>query len=313
MLGTNYPSERYLPPGNANMMAEVLPLLQEADVTFGNLEGTILDSGGKAKQCNDPSKCYVFRMPEAYGAYLRDAGIDAVSLANNHSGDMGASGRTKTQAVLTELGVQFAGHLTCPSAVWEQDNVTYGLAAFSPNNGTPRITDVDGARAIVSKLDSICDIVIVSFHGGAEGPDHTHVTRKTEKYYGENRGNVHRFAHAVVDAGADIVFGHGPHVVRAMEVYNDRLIAYSLGNFCTYARFNLNGSRGHAPILNVSVRPDGKFLAGEIVSCLQSGEGGPVFDPNHAAYRAMERLTLADFPEDSGIKFLGSGRFRPVE
>lgn len=313
MLGTNYPSEKYLPPGGQNMMLQAAEVLKEADVAFANLEGTILDRGGKAKQCNDPSKCYVFRMPEAYGQYLTDCGIDCVSLANNHSGDMGSSGRQKTQQVLDTLGIHFAGHTNCPTAIWTQDSVTYGLAAFSPNNGTMRITDISGAQAIVAELDSLCDVVIVSFHGGAEGPDHTHVTRKTEKYYGENRGNVHEFSHAVVDAGADIVFGHGPHIVRAMELYNDRIIAYSLGNFCTYARFNLTGKRGMAPILEVRVDREGKFLEGQVWPFLQSGEGGPFEDAEHKAYAEMKRLTQADFPEDSGITFEEAGRFRASE
>lgn len=313
MLGTNYPSERYLPPGGKNMMVAAAPLLQSADMAFGNLEGTILDSGGKAKQCNDPSKCYVFRMPEAYGAYLTECGLDAVSLANNHSGDMGSSGRKKTQEVLDTLGVAYAGHTNCPTTIWEQDGVTYGLAAFSPNNGTQRITDIAAAKALVAGLDSLCDVVIVSFHGGAEGPDHTHVTRKTEKYYGENRGNVHLFSHAVVDAGADIVFGHGPHVVRAMELYKGRLIAYSLGNFCTYARFNLTGKRGCAPVLEVRVDRTGAFLEGQIHSFAQQGEGGPYLDPTHKAFEEMKRLTLADFPSDSGITFGEAGWFAAAE
>lgn len=313
MLGTNYPSERYLPPGGQNMMANAAALLQSADVAFVNLEGTILDEGGKAKQCNDPSKCYVFRMPEAYGQYLQDCGVDCASLANNHSGDMGSSGRIKTQTVLGGLNIHYAGHTNCPTAVWTQDSITYGLAAFSPNNGTLRITDIAGAQAIVAELDSLCDVVIVSFHGGAEGPDHLHVTRQTEKYYGENRGNVHKFSHAVVDAGADIVFGHGPHIVRAMELYNGRLIAYSLGNFCTYARFNLTGKRGNAPVLEVRVNAQGAFLEGQVHSFLQQGEGGPFEDPQARAYAEMQRLTEVDFPEGSGITFEAGGLFRASE
>ena len=65
------------------------------------------------------------------------------------------------------------------------------------------------------------------------------VTREREYYYGENRGNVYELAHLMVDHGADVILGHGAHVVRAIEVYNQRVIAYSLGNFLTYSRFNL--------------------------------------------------------------------------
>ncbi|KKK93514.1 hypothetical protein LCGC14_2692140, partial [marine sediment metagenome] len=65
------------------------------------------------------------------------------------------------------------------------------------------------------------------------------MTRESEIYLGYDRGNIYEFAHMVVDAGADVVFGHGPHVTRAAEIYKDRFIIYSLGNFCTYRRFNL--------------------------------------------------------------------------
>ena len=113
----------------------------------------------------------------------------------------------------------------------------YGFAAFAPNNGTVSIHDLDEARRLVSQLDSVSDVVIVSFHGGAEGSKHQHVPRRNEIFYGEDRGNVYDFAHSMIDAGADIVFGHGPHVTRAVDIYKNRFIIYSLGNFCTYGPF----------------------------------------------------------------------------
>ncbi|NRB64445.1 MAG: CapA family protein, partial [Saprospiraceae bacterium] len=110
MLGTNYPSSSYLPPqGGRTMLADVKMILQDADVTFGNLEGTILNSGGTPKRCSNPAACYVFRSPEDYGAHFAEAGFDLLSLANNHSGDMGAAGRSKTKEILDELGIAYAG------------------------------------------------------------------------------------------------------------------------------------------------------------------------------------------------------------
>ncbi|NNE55943.1 MAG: CapA family protein, partial [Flavobacteriales bacterium] len=177
MLGTNYPEERYLPPGNANMLLKAAEDLQRPDITFANLEGTILTTGGQAKQCNDPSKCYVFRMPESYGQFLADCGIDMVSLANNHSGDMGSTGRKVTQDLLESLNIGSAGHLNQRYTLIEKDSIVYGMCAFSPNKGTHRINNYENARSIVRELDTICDVIIASFHGGAEGPDHCHVTR----------------------------------------------------------------------------------------------------------------------------------------
>jgi len=100
----------------------------------------------------------------------------------------------------------------------------------------------------------------------------------------------------VVDAGADIVFGHGPHVTRAVELYRDRLICYSLGNFATYGRFNLRGPNGVAPVVKVHVDASGRFLSGEVAAIYQPGRGGPRPDPRGRAIHILKALTETDFP-----------------
>ncbi|MEM7109804.1 MAG: CapA family protein, partial [Bacteroidota bacterium] len=141
------------------------------------------------------------------------------------------------------------------------------------------------------------DVVIVSFHGGAEGSKYQSVTRKTELFYGENRGNVYEFSHTMVDAGADIIFGHGPHVSRAIDIYKNRFIIYSLGNFCTYARFNLQGANGLAPIIKVFTDARGSFLKAEITPIVQKPPGGPRIDPDGQVITKLRELTEKDFPE----------------
>jgi hypothetical protein len=298
MLGTNYPSASYLPAnGGRQLLADVKDILEKADVTFGNLEGTILDKGGTAKRCNNPDACYVFRSPESYVQHFVDAGFDFLSIANNHSGDFGATGRNKTKAVLKAADIAFAGLAgTDEYAIIERGGLKYGMCAFAPNWGTCSIHNLGKAKQIVKLLDEQCDVVIVSFHGGAEGSKHQHVPKRRETYYGENRGDVHQFSHAVVDAGADIVFGHGPHVTRAMELYKDRLICYSLGNFCTYGRFNLRGEAGIAPIVEVEVDKQGKFTGGKVIPVYQQKTHGPKIDPQNRAIQTLIRLTKADFP-----------------
>ena len=298
MLGTNYPSKNYLPPnGGADLLSDVNHILQDADVTFGNLEGTILDSGGTAKRCKNPNLCYAFRSPESYIQHFVNAGFDVVSIANNHTGDFGPSGRKKTKEVLKNVGIAFAGLAgTDEIAVFEKAGKRWGFCAFAPNSGTCDIRQISYAQRIVEQVAAQSDIVIVSFHGGAEGAKNQSVPKKTEKYYGENRGNVHAFAHAVVDAGADIVFGHGPHVTRAMELYNNRIIAYSLGNFCTYGRFNLRGAAGIAPILKVHVDDQGKFVYGHLTPIYQQKTHGPKIDPENRAIKKIKKLTKQDFP-----------------
>jgi hypothetical protein len=298
MLGTNYPSTQYLPPNDGkDILSPVKDILLNADVTFGNLEGSVLDSGGYPKNCKDPSKCYIFRMPTRYVKYLKDAGFDVVSNANNHAGDFGDPGRISTMKTLKEAGIFYSGQTSMPYTTFEINGVKYGFCAFSPNTGTMDISDIPGAVKIVKHLDSISDIVIVSFHGGAEGGTHRHVTRKTEIFLGEDRGNVYEFSHSLIDAGADVVFGHGPHITRAVELYKDRFIAYSLGNFCTYARFSLSGFAGVAPIVKVFVNKKGEFIKGQIFAIKQPGEGGPVIDNSNKVIKEIIELTTADFPE----------------
>lgn len=310
MLGTNYPSANYLPPNDGkDLLAPVGDILKAADVTFGNLEGTVLNSGGDVKNCSDPSACYAFRMPEKYVANLVPAGFDMVSVANNHVNDFGTAGRKNTLRYLQEKGIAAAGLLEKPTATIERNGLTYGLAAFAPNTGTVDIRKLENAKKIVSELEKSCDIVIVSFHGGAEGRKHQHVPCKTEYYYGENRGNVCAFARAVIDAGADIVFGHGPHVTRAVDLYKDRFIIYSLGNFCTYARFSLRAESGLAPIVDVETKPDGTFVKASITPILQEKPGGVQLDPQKRVIGILQRLTRADFP-DSPLEITDEGTIR---
>ena len=92
-----------------------------------------------------------------------------MSLANNHAGDFGDTGRKNTMRVLDSLGIHHAGQLAQPFTIFEHERITYGFVAFSPNNGTQSINELDAAKGIIQHLDSLTDIIIVSFHGGAEG------------------------------------------------------------------------------------------------------------------------------------------------
>jgi hypothetical protein len=299
MLGTSYPSESYLPSAQdcSPILRPVHHVLQSGDLLFGNMEGVFCSEGGTPKNCKNPATCYVFRMPDHFLSCILDAGYDVLSVANNHVNDFGPVGRTSTAAMLDSAGVAYAGFLTHPWTLFEKEGVTFGFAAFAPNRGTMDLLDYDRAAEITAMLDSMADVVIISFHGGAEGKDHQHVLRGDEEYLGANRGNVYYFAHRVVDAGADVVFGHGPHVTRAVELYRDRLICYSLGNFATYRRFNLRGPNGIAPIVKVRVDREGSFLQGEVVSIYQAGEGGPRIDPAGRATAKLKALTEFDFPD----------------
>ena len=300
MMGTNYPEKSYLPPNDGSeLLKEVNHILRNADLTFGNLEGVILNDGGTPKYCSNKNLCFAFRTPEKYITHLLNAGFDVMATANNHAGDFGNIGRRNTMKVLDSVGIAHAGLLMQPFTRFKKDGIKYGFAAFAPNTGTQSINNLEAARKIIQHLDSISDIVIVSFHGGAEGSGHQHVTRKTEVFYGENRGNVYEFAHALIDEGADVVLGHGPHVTRAMEIYKDRFIAYSLGNFCTYGRFNVSGPNGLAPIVKLWTDMEGRFIRGELTPVKQTKKTGPQIDGNKEVFHYINTLIREDFPEST--------------
>ena len=312
MLGTNYPNSSYLPPeGGRLVLADVNDLLSSADLTFGNLEGVLMGAKGTvAKRCSDPAKCYAFKSPDDYVWHLERAGIDMVSLANNHANDFGMEGKQNTMMLLDSAGIAYAGLDEFPSCVVERDGLRVGMTAFSPNRGSLQIADLAGVSRRVKELKATCDMVIVSFHGGAEGIDHRHVRPGTEMYLGENRGDPMLFARTAIDAGADLVLGHGPHVPRAVDLYHDRFIIYSLGNFATYGRFSLRGQKGLAPILEIELNRDGTFIRAKIHSAIQRGEGGPSLDPEQRALHDIRGLTQADCPQ-SGLVFQEDGSILP--
>lgn len=307
MLGTHFPSSEYLPENDgATLFSEVKEFLKASDITFGNLEGSLLDDGACIKQCKNPDTCYAFKMPERYVRHLVDAGFNLLSLANNHIGDFGLKGRNNTLRLLKSVGIQCAGIDSRPYCIFDTHGVTIGFCAFAPNVGIPDIRAMDSAAALVRQLDKRCDIVIVSFHGGAEGADNRHITRADEFFYGENRGNVYTFSHTMIDAGADMVFGHGPHVTRAVELYKDRFIAYSLGNFCTHGRFNLMGYNGIAPLVSITVNKTGVFKKGHVIPIIQDFIKGPKPDLQKGALHELMDLSTADFPE-SPLRILETG------
>ena len=296
MMGTDFP-ENILPDDDGiGFLQAVTPILQAPDVTFGNLEGVLLDGGEPVKQCKDKRICFLFRSPTRYAAYLQRAGFDVMSLANNHARDFGEEGRSSSMAALDAVGIHHSGR-EGTTASWIANGRRVALVAFAPNVGANQLNEPEVARALVSQQAATHDIVIVSFHGGAEGNGAEVLPFARETFAGEDRGNVVEFARAMIDAGADVVIGHGPHVVRAMELYNDRLIAYSLGNFATYYGISVEGIRGIAPILRLTLDDDGRFVSGQVEATTQIRPAGPSLDPAKGVITLLRTLTSTAFPD----------------
>ncbi|HEX7718409.1 MAG TPA: CapA family protein, partial [Woeseiaceae bacterium] len=306
MLGTDYPENRLPDDDGAGFLAAVAPILRSADLTIGNLEGVLVDGGEPRKVCRTASACFLFRSPSRYARHFVDAGFDVLSLANNHARDFGEEGRSATMRVLEAEGIAHSAREGDFASLVIND-LKVAVLAFAVTQKSNLLHDYDLAAEIVLQHAVTHDIVVVSFHGGAEGNDVTRLPFGEEEYYNEPRGDVVRFARAMVDAGADLVFGHGPHVVRAMERYQDRLIAYSLGNFATYYGISVDGLNGIAPILVATLDGEGRFLEGRLHSTVQIRPAGPQPDSSAAALRLIRDLSVQDFGTP-GIAFEDDGR-----
>ncbi|MBA2322274.1 MAG: CapA family protein [Deltaproteobacteria bacterium] len=308
MMGTDFPAG-YLPPdAGASAFSRLGTLLSDADLTFGNLEGPLCD-GGATTKCGEGENCYAFRTPTAYGKWLKEAGFDLGSTANNHAEDFGTSCRLETERTLDALGIAWSGRPGTVATV-ERDGLRIGLIGFHTNPNSHYVNDLASASTLVAAVARTHDLVVVSFHGGAEGRSATHVPAGKEVFLGEDRGDLRKFARTVVAAGADLVLGHGPHVPRGLEVIDGRLVAYSLGNFSTYGRFNLSGDLATSLVLEATLDATGAWTGGRILPVRQVGEGIPEPDPTGRAIALMSELTLADFP-DTGPRIAADGTLTP--
>ncbi|WP_287229611.1 CapA family protein [Xylanibacter caecicola] len=293
MMGTTFPEVRLPANGGKDLFRDVRPFLVNADIAVGNLEGTLCDVEDTSKKKTVHS--YSFRTPPAYASLLRDAGYDFLSMANNHAFDFGIDGVMSTEKVLEGQGIKYAGlRGRTAMAVVERDSIRFGFCAFGHNGYTFRTQELDGVKAILDSLKECSDIIVVSFHGGAEGKACRRLPYGKETFLNEDRGSLRDFAHFCIDNGADIVYGHGPHVVRCMEVYKDRFIAYSLGNFCTPYGINTTGISGYAPVVSIKVNRSGEFLSGQIHPFVQRYGIGPRRDTTGVVVKEIRTLTGLD-------------------
>jgi len=310
MMGTDYPSPK-LPRKDGKFLFEASKeILRKADIVFGNLESPLYEKGSPAKKMKD-RESYVFRTPPGYVKNLVDAGFNVVSLANNHSGDFGYQGMVSTKKVLDAEGIKYSSK-SGEVAEFEIKGVKIGLVAFSFGSPPRSIVYPEKALEEVGELSKKYDLLILSIHGGKEGGTALQTKNEFEYFLDEPRGNLFQFAREAVKRGADLILGHGPHVPRAMEIYQDRLIAYSLGNFCTYEGMSLGKEKGYAPLLWVELGKNGEFIRGKIYSFIQVPPGGPKMDEQERAYTLIKKLSQEDFPETSPF-FGDSGILLPRE
>lgn len=296
MMGTTYPDTLLPSHDGAHLFRDVKHLLRRADLAVGNLEGTLCDGGESTKE--GPNQ-YAFRTPTTYGHWLNDAGYDFLSMANNHANDFGPEGIEATENVLRQQGILYAGLKgRTETAILHRKGIRIGFCAFGHNPYTLQHTDLHMAtvKRTIHALKQHADLIVVSIHGGAEGQRYSHLPDTMEIYLQEQRGHLRQLAHTCIELGADVVYGHGPHVVRGVEVYHGRFIAYSLGNFCTPYGVNLSGISGYAPLIEIKTDLHGQFLSGQIHSFIQQRGHGPRYDKTGRVTQQIKTLSTQDLP-----------------
>lgn len=259
---------------------DLVNLLKKSDITFTNLEGTATDKG------EDIKNLYSFRMDPTVVPALKSAGIDILSVANNHTGDFGRIAFVDTLARLKENEILYTGggadkkEAETPVII-EKYGMKIGFLGFSDKG--PEYMEAEAEKAgtllasdpnfeeIIKKASAQVDYLIVSFHFGEE-----YKTKRNERQ--------EKLARKAVDNGAKIIIGHHPHVVQDTEIYKNSFIAYSLGNFIFDQTFP-NTTEGM--LLNIKLWRDGNMTIRKDIVKLNK-----VFQPDKIIKGKEEKLNF---------------------
>jgi hypothetical protein len=281
----------------------------KSDLVMGNLEEALSADTGHVKCGAGSTGCFAFHQPTRYAQVLHDGGFDLVNLANNHTMDLGGAGLTSTHHALDGAGISYTG---APGqiTVATVNGVRVAVIGVAPYAWCQSLTDISSSAALVRTAAKQADLVVVQMQAGAEGPKKNHVQPGTEMFLGENRGDVLKFSHAMIDAGADLIIGHGPHVMRGMKFYRGRLIAFSLGNFTGYKSLSAGGWSGVGGILRVTLTTSGDYVRGTLIPTAMVSGGLPTVDPDRRAIGFVRDLSTQDFG-DSAAEIAGTGAITP--
>ncbi|MGJ5632785.1 CapA family protein [Nostoc sp. CALU 1950] len=294
--GTNFPNHR-LPRFRDQLLPKsVRTHLQGSDILFGNFESSLTNHPYTAKDISR-GQVFAFRSPPAYAKLFAEAGFNVFNMSNNHAMDFGHVGFKDTKKNLEAVGIATLGHKN-QILYLEANNIPVAMVGFSPYEMYNSIHNLGAAQALIAEAKNKANIVVVSMHAGSEGTGALHVKNQTEFFYGENRGNSIKFARNMIDAGADLVLGHGPHVPRAMEIYKGKIIAYSLGNFLGYRTLSTNAQTGDSMILEVKLNPAGDLVSSKIIPVRMDRQGIPQIDQSFRTVKLMRYLNNQAFPKN---------------
>ena len=305
VLGSSYA----MPPGDGRLMlAHVAPIFRAADVGWVNLEEALATGASSKCAGATPGACFAFGAPPSYAHGLPASGIQIVNLANNHADDYGAAGQASTLAALRSAHVAWDGK-PGQIRVLHVHGLRVAFLGFAPYPWAARLDKIPAAVALVRRAAAKADLVVVAIHAGAEGSTAMHVPQGGETFLGENRGASRAFAHAVINAGADLVVGSGPHVIRGVQWYHGRLIAYSLGNLAGWRTFAMGGTLSESALITVKLRADGSVARARWTALSLTSPGTPVPDPAKASLALVASLSREDFGT-SGARFAPDGTIK---
>jgi hypothetical protein len=298
------------PPAGGRGIFDAVRRELASDLAMANLEQALTDdtSISKCMAQNAGKDCLAQRSPQSAVQHLRDAGFNLVTLANDHAYDFGSPGYRATQEALDGAGIKHTGAPQQITTV-ELKGVRVAVVGFASYYWTNLCNELEEAAKLVKDATGQADLVVVQVHMGAEGADRAHTRNQIERHLGQYRCNPIAFAHTVVDAGADLVVGHGPQVMRGMEFYKGRLIAYSLGTFVGYKR-TIAGPIGVGGILKVTLRPDGGYVRGALVPTVVVAPGVPHLDAKRQSVTLVGGLSKTDFPS-TGARLAADGTITP--
>src|SRR6185369_1290105 len=278
-----------------NIFSEVSPYTDNPDIMIGNFEGVVSES--IYSKCAPGSlNCFSFNGDYNFLNLLSDASFDVLNVANNHFNDFGEDGQRDTINAIEQAGIVVSGVKNNISYV-NKNGFKVAIVGFSTYLWTNDMDNTRNLKKIITKAKQNSDIVVVVFHGGGEGIKYAHTPYDTESYLGENRGNVRNFAHNAIDAGANVVFGSGPHVLRGIEKYNGKLIAYSLGNFAAQNRVLTSGTLKNSAMIDVTFNKKGHLINGTVFPFDIDGLGIPHPGVDSINISTINSLSKEDFGE----------------
>lgn len=294
-----------------SLVAPLVPLFGSADIILFNAEGAFGDDSVSEDKCTTRARlhrkgrpkpsahCFALRQPASAAMALRKLGDSATTVvanvANNHAHDAGDDGFLHSVHLLRQAGLLVTGADTIPTLAVTKRGDTIAVLGFSAWS-SPGVGDLAAVGRLVAAAHARYGRVIVTAHMGAEGASAQRTGDSTEHYVGEDRGNPVAFAHAAIDAGAWLVIGHGPHVLRAAEWRDSALVFYSLGNLVNYGPFNLAEPRNSGVVVCATLDSAGASANVIVEPTTQLSEGRVRADSSGRARVLLDSLSGLDFP-----------------